>query len=162
VRVNFADSMCVTYCGGDRALQLHPQESGLYIMGAAHELDHMSATGARTLLQRGLRINGDSMDLWKEYVKMEMGFIERLRRRWEVLGVENEEVMSGAIVETVITNALQGLCDSCRTDGRETDAVVAIPGLDLEPVICGYPCPESLRHKLMVHYLLARSKFPRG
>ena len=98
-----------TYCG-DRALQLHPQESGLYIMGAAHELDHMSATGARTLLQRGIRINGDSMDLWKEYVKMEMGFIERLRRRWEVLGVEkeNEEVMSGGIVETVITNALQG------------------------------------------------------
>ena len=79
-------------------------------MGAAHELDHMSATGARTLLQRGIRINGDSMDLWKEYVKMEMGFIERLRRRWEVLGVEkeNEEVMSGAIVETVITNALEG------------------------------------------------------
>jgi U3 small nucleolar RNA-associated protein 6 len=98
-----------TYCG-DRALQLHPLESGLYIMGAAHELDHMSATGARTLLQRGIRMNGDSMDLWKEYVKMEMGFIERLRRRWEVLGVEieNEEVMSGEIVETVITNALQG------------------------------------------------------
>ena len=79
-------------------------------MGAAHELQQMSATGARTLLQRGIRINGDSMDLWKEYVKMEMGFIERLRRRWEVLGVEmeSEEVMSGAIVKTVITNAVQG------------------------------------------------------
>jgi U3 small nucleolar RNA-associated protein 6 len=99
----------VAYCG-DRALQLHPQESGLYIMGAAHELDQMSATGARTLLQRGIRINGDSMDLWKEYVKMEMGFIERLRRRWEVLGVEieDEEVMSGRIVETVITNGVEG------------------------------------------------------
>jgi hypothetical protein len=99
----------VTNCG-DRAIQLHPQESGLYIMGAAHELDQMSVTGARTLLQRGIRINGDSMDLWKEYVKMEMGFIERLRRRWEVLGVEmeTEEVMSGGIVQTVITNAVQG------------------------------------------------------
>ena len=106
------DSVYETYCG-DRALQLHPQESGLYIMGAGHELDQMSATGARTLLQRGIRINGDSIDLWTEYVKMEMGFIERLRRRWEVLGVEmeNEEVMSGAIVETVITNALEGQCD---------------------------------------------------
>lgn len=108
-----------TACGdllysGDRALQLHPQESGLYIMGAAHELDHMSATGARTLLQRGIRLNGDSMDLWKEYVKMEMGFIELLRRRWEVLGVEmaDKEVMSGGIVETVITNALRGECVS--------------------------------------------------
>ena len=103
--------ICRTACGdlyyGDRALQLHPQESGLYIIGAAHELDHMSASGARTLLQRGIRINGDSMDLWKEYVKMEMGFIERLRRRWGA-EMESEEVMSGAIVETVITNALQG------------------------------------------------------
>ena len=96
----------------NRALQLHPHESGLYIMGAAHELEHMSATGARTLLQRGIRINGDSMDLWKEYVKMEMGFIERLRRRWEVLGVEpeNESVMSGGIVSTVIASAVQGGC----------------------------------------------------
>jgi len=131
----------------DRALQLHPQESGLYILGAAHELDQMSATGARTLLQRGIRINGESMDLWKEYVKMEMGYIERLRRRWDVLGVEMEDegVMSGAIVERVITLAVQ-----------------ANPGLELEDVICGYPCPEGLRQRLMVHYLLARSKFPRG
>lgn len=144
-------------------MQLHPQESGLYIMGAAHELDQMSATGARTLLQRGIRINGDSMDLWTEYVKMEMGFIERLRRRWEVLGVEmeNEAVMSGVVVETVITNALEGECGSVAM--RLSDAVLlAIPSLDLEAVICGYPCPESLRQRLMVHYLLARSKFPRG
>ena len=82
-------------------------------MGAAHELEHnMSASGARTLLQRGIRLNGDSMDLWKEYVKMEMGFIERLRRRWDELGVEmageNETVMGGGIVERVITNALAG------------------------------------------------------
>ena len=151
----------MTYCG-DRALQLHPQESGLYIMGAAHELDHMSATGARTLLQRGIRINGDSMDLWKEYVKMEMGFIERLRRRWEVLGVEgeDEEVMSGKIVETVITSAVEG--SSLFLQISVSDLFAANPGLDLEGVICGYPCPEGLRHRLMVHYLLARSKFPRG
>ena len=90
---------------GDRALQVHPQESGLYILGASHELDQMSVTGARTMLQRGIRMNGDSIDLWKEYVKMEMGFIERLRRRCEVLGVEMEGV---EIVETVIKSAVQG------------------------------------------------------
>jgi len=128
-------------------------------MGAAHELDHMSATGARTLLQRGIRINGDSMDLWKEYVKMEMGFIERLRRRGDVVG--SEEVMSGAIVETVITSALEGTC-CCSDLSGKLMLCAASPGLELESVICGYPCPESLRQKLMVHYLLARSKFPRG
>ena len=75
-------------------------------MGAAHELEQMSATGARTLLQRGIRINGESMELWKEYVKMEMGFIEQLRRRREVLGVEMDDGVR--IVETVITQAVQG------------------------------------------------------
>lgn len=82
-------------------------------MGAAHELDQMSASGARTLLQRGIRMNGESMDMWKEYVKMEMGFIERLRRRWEVLGVgmmEDETVMEGKIVEMVIGKAIEGVC----------------------------------------------------
>lgn len=93
----------------DRALQLHPHETGLYILGASHELDQMSATGARTLLQRGIRMNGDSIDMWTEYVKMELGFVERLRRRWDVLGVEMDaEVMNGAIVETVIRSALEG------------------------------------------------------
>jgi len=58
-------------------------------------------------------MNGESMDMWKEYVKMEMGFIERLRRRWEVLGVgmmEDETVMEGKIVEMVIGKAIEGVC----------------------------------------------------
>ncbi|KAF8813669.1 hypothetical protein BYT27DRAFT_7180422 [Phlegmacium glaucopus] len=128
-----------------RALQLHPQESGLYIMGAAHELDQLSASGARTLLQRGIRMNGDSIDMWKEYVKMELGFIERLRRRWEVLGVEmDEEVMKGGIIEIVIGKALE-----------------AVPGLsmvtEIKQVICSHPCPDNLRHKLL-EYLVVRAR----
>ena len=63
--------------------------------------------------------------MWKEYVKMELGFIESLRRRWDVLGiqirenVEEEEeykgeearrkVMEGGIVESVISSAARGM-----------------------------------------------------
>jgi U3 small nucleolar RNA-associated protein 6 len=32
-------------------------------------------------------LNADSVDIWREYVKMELGFIEGLRRRWDVLGI---------------------------------------------------------------------------
>lgn len=32
-------------------------------------------------------MNADSIELWREYAKMELGFIENLRRRWEVLGI---------------------------------------------------------------------------
>lgn len=70
-----------------RALQLHPNVPSLYVLAASHELDHLSPAAARTLLQRGLRLNVDSVELWREYVKMELGFVESIRRRWEVLGI---------------------------------------------------------------------------
>ncbi|OCH92458.1 hypothetical protein OBBRIDRAFT_791201 [Obba rivulosa] len=71
-----------------RALQLHPHVPSLYILAAAHELAHLSPASARALLQRGLRLNADSAALWREYVKMELGFVEGLRRRWGVLGID--------------------------------------------------------------------------
>lgn len=32
-------------------------------------------------------MNPESIDMWREYVRMELGFIESLRRRWDVLGI---------------------------------------------------------------------------
>lgn len=140
----------------DRALQLHPQESGLYIMGATHELDQLSPSGARTLLQRGIRMNGDSMDMWTEYVKMEIGFIERLRRRWEVLGVEVEGV---EIVERVVRSAIEGECWH-QQEGCVLTVLLAIPGIKVElvRVISSYPCCERLRQRLLraVHAVTAK------
>ncbi|KAJ8592302.1 hypothetical protein M405DRAFT_733504 [Rhizopogon salebrosus TDB-379] len=74
-----------------RALQLHPKTPALYIIAASHELKHMSPSAARALLQRGLRLNADSVDMWREYVRMEMNFVEGMRRRWTVLGIHEEE-----------------------------------------------------------------------
>ncbi|GLB37280.1 putative U3 small nucleolar RNA-associated protein 6 [Lyophyllum shimeji] len=73
-----------------RALQLHPNRPALYILAASHELNHQSHSSARTLLQRGIRLNEESIELWREYVKMELGFTESLRRRWEVLGINGQ------------------------------------------------------------------------
>jgi hypothetical protein len=42
---------------------------------------------ARALLLRGLRLNAACAELWREYVRLEMGFVEAVRRRWDVLGI---------------------------------------------------------------------------
>ncbi|KAJ7668423.1 U3 small nucleolar RNA-associated protein 6-domain-containing protein [Mycena polygramma] len=73
-----------------RAIQLHPDTPALYILAAGHELDHGSPSAARTLLQRGIRINPESVEMWREYVRMELAFIESLRRRWDVLGLDQK------------------------------------------------------------------------
>lgn len=70
-----------------RALQLHPNVPSLYVIAASHELSHASPSAARALLQRGLRLNAHSIDLWREYVRMELHFIEGMRRRWNILGI---------------------------------------------------------------------------
>lgn len=65
-------------------------------------------------------MNKESVELWVEYIKFELGFVETLRRRWEVLGIapgktEGEEedgveqVMGGAIVKTVVEEASKAL-----------------------------------------------------
>lgn len=66
--------------------------------------------------------------MWKEYVRMEIGFVESLQRRWDVLGIsegkgkdravdpaEDEpdvqarhEILTGALVKSVMTSAVQG------------------------------------------------------
>lgn len=57
------------------------------MLAASHELANGGMSAARVLLQRGLRLNADCADMWREYVRLELGFVEALRRRWDVLGI---------------------------------------------------------------------------
>lgn len=75
-----------------RAVQLHPRTPALYVLAAAHELAHGDMGAARALLQRGLRLNADSTEMWREYVRLELGFIEAVRRRWGLLGITLDSV----------------------------------------------------------------------
>jgi len=95
----------------------------------------------RVLLQRGLRLNADCADMWREYVRLELGFVEALRRRWDVLGISLESdssqdresrgeridreeeaamgdtarraIMDGAIVRQAIDGAAKGELSTC-------------------------------------------------
>ncbi|PPQ98431.1 hypothetical protein CVT24_004110 [Panaeolus cyanescens] len=163
-----------------RALQMHPNNPSLFILAASHELDHHSPSAARTLMQRGIRLNPESIDLWKEYVKMELGYIESLRRRWEVLGIktsgeeetegreETEEegnvgadarrkVMEGEIVAQVISSAGQGMNDISLVEMNRLikKLTTAIPRVELfesiKDVISEFPTTADLRKRLLCH-----------
>lgn len=118
------------------ALQHHPLSSTLYLLSSYHHL-HPDApfpsesipstskvdlpsqaedTGfslegvapARTTLLLGLRLVPQSQDLWVEYIKLELGWVEALRRRWKLLGIEDTPKASSLSDDEVESDALIG------------------------------------------------------
>ncbi|CAM9506257.1 unnamed protein product [Ectocarpus fasciculatus] len=74
-----------------RALQLHPRNPGLWIKAASWEFfDGGNASSARSLMQRGLRINPGATNLWLQYFRLEFSYVEKLMGRREILGLEAE------------------------------------------------------------------------
>ncbi|OCB88446.1 hypothetical protein A7U60_g4488 [Sanghuangporus baumii] len=158
-------------CG--RALQLHPNSPALYILAASHELKHLSHAAARVLLQRGIRLNSENVDLWREYVKMELGFVESLRRRWKVLGLTTDtgehEHMDGLDKPERAEESDEALEEADKNDEQVRaeilngaivktvifSAVKAVPTRDLfaslHGVLSAYPCPSTLRRSLLDH-----------
>jgi len=88
-------------------LQRHPRAAGLWIEAASFEYfgyvardDHngskdggdvtskvvgSSIRNARVLMQRGLRVNRNSEDLWLQYFALELHYVQKLRGRREIL-----------------------------------------------------------------------------
>jgi U3 small nucleolar RNA-associated protein 6 len=137
-----------------RAIQMHPTTASLYILGASHELEQQAPSAARTLLQRGLRLNKTNIELWREYVKMEMEFVSLMQKRWTVLGIEasgsatgdsksdedggsgsaREDILAGAIVKQAISSAVSGMWQQLVFRGDElTDGIYFVSGLQRCP-----------------------------
>ncbi|ODQ81868.1 hypothetical protein BABINDRAFT_32808 [Babjeviella inositovora NRRL Y-12698] len=82
----------VIYRAYTRLLQLQPRNVDAWISAAKYEFeDNANAKGARTLLQKGLRFNPESMTLWLSYAKFELAYITRLLARRRVLGLITEK-----------------------------------------------------------------------
>ncbi|KAH9187192.1 hypothetical protein AeNC1_010835, partial [Aphanomyces euteiches] len=99
-----------------KALQLHPRNEAIWIEAASWEFaSNLNVDSARVLMQRSIRINPHSKMLWHEYFRLELLYVQKLRARREVLGldakpqestldiapVEGEEVASGAATDAV-------------------------------------------------------------
>lgn len=78
-----------------QVLRFHPKVPGLWIYAAAWEFDHnLNVAAARALMQSGLRACPDSEDLWVEYLRMELTYLNKLKARKAVLGEDG-----GAMVQ---------------------------------------------------------------
>jgi hypothetical protein len=84
---------------------MHPTESWLYVMSANGEMKSGNMSGARTMMERGIRMNAKDERLWTEWVKLELGYVQQLQEK----GMDaSNEVVRGGIVEAVIENAIRG------------------------------------------------------
>ncbi|KAG5731274.1 Negative regulator of sexual conjugation and meiosis, partial [Termitomyces sp. T112] len=148
-----------------------------------------SPSSARTLLQRGIRLNAESIELWREYVKMELGFVESLRRRWEILGIgttaqEKEDdsaadpsnlIMPG--VDQEVVSAEDSTEEETGAEARKeilqgaivksvmNSAAEALPKVELfdslKRLLTEYPLPSSLQETLLEHlYNLLKERLP--
>lgn len=84
-----------------RALQLHPRQQELWLIAAYIEKDlKKDFDGARSVLQKAVGMNTDSIKLWQEYFKFECQMC---------VMSEHEEVKNGNVARVVFSHALKNL-----------------------------------------------------
>ena len=84
---------------------MHPTEGWLYVMSANGEMKIGNMSGARTMMERGIRMNPKDELLWVDRMKLEIGYIQQLRDK----GVEDSnQVIRGGIVQVIIEKAIKG------------------------------------------------------
>ncbi|KAL6986568.1 hypothetical protein U1Q18_052123, partial [Sarracenia purpurea var. burkii] len=70
-----------------QVIRFHPKVPGIWIYAAAWEFDqNLNAAAARALMQSGLRACPTSEDLWVEYLRMELTYLNKLKARKAILG----------------------------------------------------------------------------
>ncbi|EMS66407.1 U3 small nucleolar RNA-associated protein 6-like protein [Triticum urartu] len=70
-----------------QAIRYHPNVPGLWMYAAAWEFDqNLNVAAARALMQSGLRSCPESEDMWIEYLRMELTYLNKLKARKVALG----------------------------------------------------------------------------
>ena len=113
------------------ALQIFPRQTGLWIEAASQEFfgPTRSMGNARVLMQRGLRINSKSEELWMEYFSLELHYAQTLKGRRQILqGSSGDEEYKIPMI--VYKNAIQAICDSVSFRLRFLDTCGRFPDMD--------------------------------
>ncbi|XP_060175737.1 uncharacterized protein LOC132606313 [Lycium barbarum] len=80
-----------------QAVRFHPKVPGVWIYAAAWEFDNnLNAAAARALMHSGLRACPTSEELWVEYLRMELTYLNKLKARKVVLG-EDEGTLARSV-----------------------------------------------------------------
>ncbi|KAL9539521.1 hypothetical protein MBANPS3_010207 [Mucor bainieri] len=87
-----------------QAIQYHPNNASLWIMAATWENEHnANMAAARILLQRALRLMPENQQLWHEYFRLELLYIEKIKLRRRILGIDqakNQEDLDAMQVDS--------------------------------------------------------------
>ncbi|CEP11760.1 hypothetical protein [Parasitella parasitica] len=79
-----------------QAIQYHPNNASLWIMAATWENEHnANMAAARILLQRALRLMPESQQLWHEYFRLELLYVEKIKLRRRILGIDQAKNQEG-------------------------------------------------------------------
>jgi len=99
-----------------RLLQVHSDKPRLWVAAAKWEFEHVcNPDNGRQIMLRGIRFLPTSWVLHREYVKLELLYVEQLRKRSELLGVEttkekeDDTVLDCAIVRLVAKAAVDAV-----------------------------------------------------
>ena len=99
-----------------RLLQVHSDKPRLWVAAAKWEFEEIgNPDNGRQIMLRGLRFLPTSWVLHREYLKLELLYVEQLRKRSDVLGVEKTEeemedkVLDCAIVRLVAKAAVEAV-----------------------------------------------------
>eukprot|EP01127_Copromyxa_protea_P005329 TRINITY_DN15273_c0_g1_i1.p1 TRINITY_DN15273_c0_g1~~TRINITY_DN15273_c0_g1_i1.p1 ORF type:complete len:705 (+),score=188.34 TRINITY_DN15273_c0_g1_i1:21-2135(+) len=78
------------------ALALHPTHIGLWLLAAGWEYtQNYNMNQARALLQRAIRLNSESADLYYEYCRLELMYLEKVKARIEFAKKNGVEDVAG-------------------------------------------------------------------
>eukprot|EP00090_Calanus_glacialis_P009595 TRINITY_DN17984_c0_g1_i1.p1 TRINITY_DN17984_c0_g1~~TRINITY_DN17984_c0_g1_i1.p1 ORF type:complete len:572 (-),score=233.17 TRINITY_DN17984_c0_g1_i1:52-1767(-) len=101
-----------------RLLQVHNDKPRLWVAAAKWEFEHVgNPDNGRQIMLRGLRFLPTSWVLHREYLKLELLYVEQLRKRGEVLGVEKtKEKTKEELEESVLDCAIVRLVAKAAVD----------------------------------------------
>ncbi|KAI8380700.1 U3 small nucleolar RNA-associated protein 6-domain-containing protein [Blakeslea trispora] len=75
-----------------QAIQYHPHNASLWIMAATWENEeNANIAAARVLMQRALRLMPENQQLWHEYFRLELLYIEKIKLRRRLLGIDQQK-----------------------------------------------------------------------
>ncbi|CAJ0747808.1 13805_t:CDS:10 [Entrophospora sp. SA101] len=91
--IEFAKSVGATKLIGKifgSAVQTHPTKPIFWILAAKWEFEeNANISASRVLMQRGLRFNPETIQFWHEYFKLELMYIEKIKKRRRILGISS-------------------------------------------------------------------------
>ncbi|GFY48217.1 u3 small nucleolar RNA-associated protein 6 homolog [Trichonephila inaurata madagascariensis] len=111
------DTISVLY---SKLLQVHSQNPSLWIMAAKWEMEEIkSPDNARKIFQRGVLLHPTSDTLWREFFRMELMYIDLIRKRRAILEpqslksieAEDDIILNGQIAYIVYDKAVEAIND---------------------------------------------------